>query len=72
MKPPLPFKMILMQITDSNGKVIRITNLHAAIDQAKLLIDYFENDVRFKDFEESQKAYWRDVLFKLQELAQLN
>ncbi|MES2331215.1 MAG: hypothetical protein V4539_16540 [Bacteroidota bacterium] len=61
-----------MYITDLNGKQIRITNLHTAIDQSKLLIDYFESDERFRDFEESQKQYWKDVLNKLQELAKLN
>lgn len=61
-----------MHITDLNGKKIKITNLHAAIDQSKLLIEYFETDERFRDFEELQKEYWRDILNKLQELAKLN
>lgn len=61
-----------MHITDLNGKQINITNLHAAIDQANIFIGYFESDDRFRDFEESQKEYWRDILHKLQDLAKLN
>lgn len=55
-----------------NGKKIMITNLHNAIDQTNLLIGYFENDERFKDFEATQKAYWLDISYKLQDLAKLN
>lgn len=61
-----------MYITDLNGKKIRITNLHAAIDQANLLIGYFDTEDLFRDFEESQKEYWRDIIEKLQLLAKLN
>ena len=61
-----------MHITDMNGKKITITNLHNAIDQTNLLIGYFENDERFKDFEATQKAYWLDISCKLQDLAKLN
>jgi hypothetical protein len=61
-----------MYITDMNGKTIQITNLHAAIDQANLLIGYFDSEDRFRDFEEVQKEYWRDVVQKLQHLAKLN
>lgn len=61
-----------MFITDLHGKQIKITNLHAAIDQAALLVGYFATDKRFHDFEETQKTYWQDVLKKLQELAKLN
>lgn len=49
-----------------------ITNLHAAIDQANVFVGYFETDERFRDFEELQKAYWIDILEKLQALAKLN
>lgn len=61
-----------MYITDINGKKIRISNLHSAIDQTNILIGYFETDERFRDFEKIQKEYWLDVLHKLQELAKLN
>ena len=61
-----------MHITDLNGKKIEITNLHAAIDQANMFIGYFDSDERFRDFEEVQKTYWRDIVLKLQELAKLN
>ena len=46
-----------MHITDLNGKEIKITNLHAAIDQATMFIGYFDSDERFRDFEEIQKSY---------------
>ena len=61
-----------MHIIDLNGKKIKITDLHAAIDQANLFIGYFDSDDRFRDFEEVQKQYWRDIVQKLQELAKLN
>jgi len=61
-----------MHITDLNGKEIKITNLHAAIDQANMFIGYFDSDERFRDFEEIQKSYWRDIVGKLQELAKFN
>ena len=61
-----------MHITDLNGKEIKITNLHAAIDQANMFIGYFDSDERFRDFEEIQKSYWRDIVCKLQELAKFN
>lgn len=61
-----------MHITDLNGKEIKITNLHAAIDQANMFIGYFDSDERFRDFEDIQKTYWRDIVRKLQELADLN
>jgi hypothetical protein len=65
-------KTSAMYITDMNGKKITITNLHNAIDQTNLLIGYFESDERFKDFEETQKGYWLDISYKLQDLAKLN
>lgn len=61
-----------MYITDLNGKKIRITNLHAAIDQSNMFIGYFDSDERFRDFEEIQKEYWRDIAQKLNDLAKLN
>lgn len=61
-----------MHITDLNGKKITITNLNAAIDQVNMFIGYFDSDEYFRDFEEVQKEYWRDILNKLQELAKLN
>ncbi|MBL7759141.1 MAG: hypothetical protein JNK08_00435 [Sediminibacterium sp.] len=61
-----------MHIIDINGKKITITNLHAAIDKANIFIGYFVSDDRFRDFKESQKEYWRDILHKLQDLAKLN
>ncbi len=61
-----------MHITDLHGKKINITNLQAAIDQATMFISYFDTEECFRDFEEVQKTYWRDILRKLQELAKLN
>lgn len=65
-------KYFAMHIIDLNGKEIKITNLHAAIEQANLFVGYFHTDEQFKDFEEVQKTYWIDILQKLQELAKLN
>jgi hypothetical protein len=65
-------KLLAMHIIDLNGKKITISNLHEAINQANVLVGYFETDERFKDFEEVQKTYWIDILQKLQELAKLN
>lgn len=67
-----PFNHFTMHITDLHGKDIHITNLHAAIDQATILVGYFATDERFRDFSETQKEYWRDVLAKLQLLVRLN
>jgi protein involved in temperature-dependent protein secretion len=61
-----------MYVTDLAGKKIKITNRHAAIDQANIFIGYFETDEHFHDFEEGQKTYWRDIIRQLQELAKLN
>lgn len=65
-------KYFAMHIIDSNGKKIKITNLHEAINQANVLVGYFQTEEKFKDFEELQKNYWIDILHKLQELAKLN
>jgi hypothetical protein len=67
-----PLINFTMYITDLNGKKTEITNLHAAIDQATTFVGYFTTDERFKDFEEIQKEYWRDILSKLRLLADLN
>lgn len=61
-----------MQIIDINGKIIKISNLQAAIDQAAIFIGYLDTDEHFRDFEEIQKEYWRDILNKLNELSKLN
>ncbi|MDP2422157.1 hypothetical protein [Sediminibacterium sp.] len=61
-----------MHIIDMNGKKITISNLHEAINQANVFVGYFHTDERFKDFDETQKAYWNDILQKLQDLAKLN
>lgn len=61
-----------MYITDISGEKIKITNLQAAISQANMFLGYFDANEPFRDFEEVQKRYWKDILQKLQALAQLN
>lgn len=55
-----------MHIIDINGKTIEVTDLEAALIQATLLTTYFHEDKVFSDFDETQKAYWQDIVNNLE------
>ena len=57
-----------MYITDNEGKQIKVTDLAAAIEQAKLFNGYIHNDPIFREFDKKQKIYWQDLLDKLNTL----
>lgn len=54
-----------MYITDLNNKQLNVTDLDAAIKQAKTFTSYFHEDKAFADLDKRQKEYWLDILDKL-------
>lgn len=57
-----------MKITDINGKEITVTDLNSALKQAKEFVNLQHTDERFKKLDEQQKAYWQDIVNKLEAL----
>lgn len=54
-----------MTITDNEGKIIEVTNLNDAIDQATMFANMHHVDKPFGKTDEYLKSYWTDVLNKL-------
>ena len=57
-----------MTITDIEGAVIEITNLHDAIEQATLFASMKHDDKEFEKTDKYLKAHWNDILKKLETL----
>ncbi|MES2006288.1 MAG: hypothetical protein V4450_17350 [Bacteroidota bacterium] len=57
-----------MYITDINNQPIKVTDLDAALTQAKTFTEYFHEDKAFADMDKRQKDYWLDILDKLTQL----
>ena len=57
-----------MKITDLNGNILTVTDLSAAIEQAADIKDYRHHDPVFKEFDDQQQAYWKDLYEKLLQL----
>ena len=55
-----------MYITDLNGCEIEITDLKEAIKIAKRNTGYSHEDKSFSEFDKRQKAYWADMIEKLE------
>ena len=54
-----------MQIIDSNGMPITVTDLPAAIKQAVLFIGCSHQDNEFASRDDQLRAYWMDIYTKL-------
>ena len=57
-----------MTITDIEGEVIEVTNLHDAIEQATLFTNIKHTDKAFAKTDKYLKSYWSDILKKLKTL----
>ncbi|HEX5152797.1 MAG TPA: hypothetical protein VFW07_15205 [Parafilimonas sp.] len=57
-----------MTITDIEGKVIEVTNLNEAIQQATMFANFEHVDKAFQKSDKYLRAYWADVLSKLKHL----
>lgn len=55
----------IMEITDFNGNVIKITDLSGAIKQAKEFSNYRHADKGYRKSDCQLSVYWKDILKKL-------
>lgn len=62
---------MIMEITDNQGKRITVTDLNAAIKQAKAFMEYRHENPGFTHLDHTLKAYWADVYEKLCSLQEL-
>jgi hypothetical protein len=54
-----------MEITDLNGNSIEVTDLETAIKLAGQYKCFEHEDKSYSDFDNRQKAYWKDIYEKL-------
>jgi hypothetical protein len=57
-----------MKITDINDAEITVTDLNSALMQAREFVNLQHTDEEFKKLDEQQKAYWQDIVNKLEAL----
>lgn len=55
-----------MKITDINGKEITVTDSDSSLIQAKEFVNLQHKDEQFKQLDVELKAYWQDIVEKLE------
>lgn len=61
-----------MKSTNANGKLITVTDLDKAIEQADLFRGFKHEDESFEKFDKQQNKYWSDIYHKLVTLKKQN
>lgn len=57
-----------MKITDLEGKLIEVTDLDKAIEQAEMFKSFKHEGVDYKKLDKKLRRYWRDIYYKLMAL----
>ena len=60
-----------MQFTDLEGKLIEITDLDKAIEQAEMFKDFRHIRGNYKKLDKKLRMYWSDVYLKLMKLKKM-
>ena len=57
-----------MQFTDLEGKIIEVTDIDKAIEQAKMFKSFTHEGADYKKLDKKLRRYWRDIYYKLMAL----
>lgn len=57
-----------MNITDMNGQAVEVTDLESALSHAKAFVNMQHTDEQYQKLDERLKAYWQDIVNKLEAL----
>ncbi|MBG6063311.1 hypothetical protein IWX83_003121 [Flavobacterium sp. CG_9.1] len=55
----------MIQVEDKEGKIMTVTNLPEAVQQADYFRNFAHTDKLFEKFDKERQAYWQDLYEKL-------